>query len=528
MHSFTRLCPALCMRVRPWGLLVGATTALAASACRWAPCVDIYALGNRSSPEFDRVLALVGQSEFPFVADAGVVAPYQLTRDGWELDTVSGTLGSPHMFSAASKEGFHLAVLALCVSDTDSSPLLSALCGDADWVARQLGAKLDGYASFDAQFPGFGGFLPWFAISNTTGAPGLLSGWTDQVPALDNGEFFWGLVACLRAVEVASGPSSALSMRLRGKVNQLTSNFRTIFYDPVGGPFVASISKIQNVSLPVSANVYSVSPGSVLNDPFEGELATWILDLFGGLSLAEREALWVAKRPQLRAVTTSAGLSIQEGFWFSAHEQMKLLFMPYTSSPRAHQVFRACEVARANHSAALGIPGLFASVNDVAANTTRLPPIPDYVSAAGIQQFASQPVLRTDVITPYGSMALALLEPRSALAWYVTMLRGVAMQNAFGSTESANVNGTEISPLITWDSKITTLLGLAGGVGPLVSSWLESLPGGDALLQRFIQVVEREYSLVFPDQPHVLDLPIALPTAAIPHTPSLAPFPNCQ
>ena len=49
------------------------------------------------------------------------------------------------------------------------------------------------------------------------------------------------------------------------------------------------------------------------------------------------------------------------------------------------------------------------------------------------------------------------------------------MQGPYGSTEAINVKGTEISPLVTWDSKITTVLAMLGGVSNLVEDGLNSI-----------------------------------------------------
>lgn len=38
----------------------------------------------------------------------------------------------------------------------------------------------------------------------------------------------------------------------------------------------------------------------------------------------------------------------------------------------------------------------------------------------------------------------------------------------YGSTESTRVDGKLVSALVTWDSKITTVVALLGGVGDLV------------------------------------------------------------
>jgi len=55
------------------------------------------------------------------------------------------------------------------------------------------------------------------------------------------------------------------------------------------------------MSLPVNhpRQNYSCQGTDVLNDPYEGELFTWWLYFFGGLSVHDRNLLWTAKRKQL-------------------------------------------------------------------------------------------------------------------------------------------------------------------------------------------------------------------------------------
>jgi hypothetical protein len=79
------------------------------------------------------------------------------------------------------------------------------------------------------------------------------------------------------------------------------------------------------------------------------------------------------------------------------------------------------------------------------------------------------------------------------------------MQSSFGSTEGINANGTEISPLTTWDSKITTVLAMLGGVGPIVERSLlrEKDAQFGTAFHRFVHVVQREYSAVFGSDPRV-------------------------
>ena len=52
-------------------------------------------------------------------------------------------------------------------------------------AAGILTTKLQTYLQFNATYPGFGGFLPWFLSNETQIQP--TSDWVNRVPALDNG-----------------------------------------------------------------------------------------------------------------------------------------------------------------------------------------------------------------------------------------------------------------------------------------------------------------------------------------------------
>ena len=82
---------------------------------------------------------------------------------------------------------------------------------------------------------------------------------------------------------------------------------------------------------------------------------TWFLDLMTQWSSPqERELMWIGKRAMLQAVnyTTADGanITVQRGFWFSAHENWKLAFLPYFDIDIAFRVFDSCERARTVHS----------------------------------------------------------------------------------------------------------------------------------------------------------------------------------
>ena len=57
------------------------------------------------------------------------------------------------------------------------------------------------------------------------------------------------------------------------------------------------------------------------------------------------------------------------------------------------------------------------------------------------------------MVTPYAAFPTFLASEEVGYVWYYNMLAGPRMQGPYGSTESVNLAGTEISPVITWDSK---------------------------------------------------------------------------
>jgi len=248
-----------------------------------------------------------------------------------------------------------------------------------------------------------------------------------------------------------------------------------------------------------------------LDDPYEGELFSFFMDLFSTWPNAtEREKVWVYKRQLLQSVdfhSKSGNITVQRGWWFSSHEQWKYMVLPYLELELPKRVFLNGERARTIYSAEQKTPGLHASTNDASPTTY----IPDYVSDSGIQAIAFQTSTRDDIITPYGAFPVFLANLGVGLVWYHNMISGPKMQGPHGTTEAIFVNGTEISPLVTWDTKITNAVALQGGVAKLASLYMKR----DGLYDRFAFVTEREHKLAFP----ILigeDIAYGLPTAQIP------------
>jgi hypothetical protein len=53
------------------------------------------------------------------------------------------------------------------------------------------------------------------------------------------------------------------------------------------------------------------------------------------------------------------------------------------------------------------------------------------------------------------------------------MLISPAAQTKYGSLEGTGLNGTLISPMMTWDTKITTVLALLNGTKDIIERYLK-------------------------------------------------------
>lgn len=161
------------------------------------------------------------------------------------------------------------------------------------------------------------------------------------------------------------------------------------------------------------------------------------------------------------------------------------------------------ERVRTCNSIVTKTPGLFASVNNSTDPSTD--EIIGYISPAGIVSVASQKEQEHDVITPYGAWPTIMMDKSVGLAWWWNMLQGKKMQSKislcprkilaggdilinildpYGSTESTRVDGKLVSALVTWDSKVTTVVSLLGGVGDLVRTKLKA----DGIYNDFITI----------------------------------------
>jgi len=285
-----------------------------------------------------------------------------------------------------------------------------------------------------------------------------------------------------------------LRLKYRKYLDLMANTSLTVFYEGSGN--IRTVSLIKNTTAqPHRENYASQIPcGSpcYLDDPYEGETMAFFMDLYGDWKNGSREDIWIKKRDKLISVnypTPLGNITCQKGWWFSSHEQWKYLLLPYNDVPVNRRIFVNGERARAYNSFYKRIPGMFSSVTNVTHPTKS-----GYLSACGIQEIAFENVTVKDVVTPYAVYPIFLANQTTiALLHYHNMIVGSKMQNIYGSTESVTIDGKRICPLLTWDSKITTVVAMLGGITEIVRSAMIE----DGTYSRFLNIVDREWGRVF-------------------------------
>lgn len=435
-----------------------------------------------------------------------------LTYDGHPIDFDTGELrGFPKNWSAPSKESLHLMVLALAVSGNAKIGLLTSPEDPSrarESALRILDRKMTSYEKFNRKYPGFGGFLPWFVVSDEGMEPTW--DWENRAPALDNGQLAWALMQVSHVLKKQG--ALQLAKRYEDYWKLLGKNCVPLFFDSENRR-IRGVSKIRDTRSQVADGNYSNEETVYhITDPYEGELMTLFMSLYGSWkSEADVHMIWKSKRLDKAFYETQEGykITVRRGFWYSVHEMWNFLVLPYLDDPLVARVFKNGEKARSWYSAENGIPGLMASVNEpVSGNVTGR-----YLSDVGIPSLASVPVTRQDVVTPYAAFPIIIADRPVGMSWLRTMLTGPSMLGPYGATEAASVDGKRIAPLLTWDGKIPTLLALVGESTDFMREVLKSTGKYD----EFLGFIHEEYAAVFGKEALLGEnLSFRTPTAEIP------------
>jgi len=418
-----------------------------------------------------------------------------MSFDGHPTDFRSGQLrGGPRNWSAASKESLHLILLAKTLQgDRTAEKLLTpdpkhpeaAIPVALDVLKR----KIASYEAFHRQFPGFGGFLPWYRVDGDKVVP--TDDWRNRVPGLDNGQLAWSLYYTAHALDKAG--QAALAERYRAHLKLMADNVVPIFYDPTAGKLRAEATLLRGSSVPTSANQYATTKkGYYLDDAYEGLLLNHFADLMGVWSRAPggKEAIWQNPHRQPAVYQKlDQPLTLVKGYWMSSHEDWGFLVLPYRDVPVANALFENEQKVRTGWSAMHGWPSLFASTTTpTSRNSFRL----HYSSALGVPGATTQRVSKELIFAPYATFPLALVDKRIFATWLKSTLERSppGTWGPYGMGDSFTMDGRR-GPLLTWDGKALPVIAWMGGI---TSEIRESLKQ-DGLYDRFLSRVDGDYRL---------------------------------
>lgn len=428
-----------------------------------------------------------------------------LSFDGWDLDPITREPLRVRAFSAASKESLDLALLLKAVQ---GDPYI-CLVVDPDNPERArakalniLDKKVEAYWRYYQEYPGFSGFFGWF-YSGPKAVP--MQGWQRSFPSLDLGEMLWALKLTEYVLSESKEPEcQRLAARYAEYIALLTKNAkRALYSSELGG--VRGIVKVGN---PFSADT-SYSGDQLVRGQHgvhEGQMVVLFLSLYGGLSASESDAAW--DKIAMKRIEHPLGTTWQ-GFWGSPHEEWAYLFLPYRRLPEYKNLFRIREKIRSQNAVRRGYFGLAASAHH--------PLGKGYMSAAGIEGVASEPLEHQDTYTPYAAFPLLLeFSDKSCgnlgLAWFQHMLLGRQMLGPFGVGESGDNAGTGSAPIKTIDVSFVALLANSGGLAKEAAEMLHH----DGKYEEFTHILLREYYEAFGEAPLREPLDFALPNGSRP------------
>jgi hypothetical protein len=413
-----------------------------------------------------------------------------VTVDGHPIAWKTGELlGDPRTFSAASKESLHLAFLALAVGGNPTARKLLAPTdgsGVDQRVLSVLEKKIATYERFDREFPGFGGFLPWYKIADGRIVPD--PHWMTRVPGLDNGQLAWSVYLAAHVLE--DHGHHDLARRYAQHLEKMKANVVRVFYDPLLRQLRCEAVLLRGPDVPPEHNAYRTKDAHfLLDDAFEGTLLGEFAASFGVWQdhPEGRDAIWSTPRrvPALyRAPKSRVKITIDEGNWHSSHEQWAYGVLPYLDDPIMRVIFENTQRARTINAAERGERGLAASVNGPRKGDGDT----EYISALGIRArgINKEKLDRRHVYTPYGAFPLGLVTGGRPVyaSWLAMMANQPGMSTPYGIAESYSASGKRHAPLLTWDVKGLVALGILGGLGDVMRPYMQKDGIYDAFRER--------------------------------------------
>jgi hypothetical protein len=466
-----------------------------------------------------------------------------MTFDGQNIDFKTGKPVFTRSWSAPSKESLHVALLVKALAGDRTAQIMISPDPKHPAEARQraldvLTRKIASYEKFNREYPGFGGFLPWYQVADGHAAPVPTvwsqkpdktpvkgEGWENRVPSLDNGQLAWSLYYAANTLKALG--YDALAKRYQAHFDLMRKNAVKIFYDPKAKQMRAEARLLRGNKVAPTRNAYAINQDNpyYLSDAYEGMMFCHFADLFGNWrSHPEgKEAIWATPRrtPATYKVpakgkqsTSTAGseITIVKPWVGSSHEEWGQVLLPFSDVAIDKKLFLNSQRARTSYSALNGIPGLFASVHAPIKKTAA----PEYRGLLGYRAPGAtiERSVSRDIVTPYAAFPLALVPGGKPLfaTWLKTMTDAPRMFGPCGIGESCSVKGDKMAPCLTWDGKALPMLAYMGGIRNEVRSFLQR----DGLYTPFVKRVEADYRLF--DSAHIegTNIPMMAPTSSIP------------
>jgi hypothetical protein len=469
-----------------------------ASSWRWTDGYTQQAV--LSEPEVcQRFFREYARHEKPFVSvvhhpESG------LAYDGVNLSPETGEEVSPRRFSAPSKECLDLGLL---IKVLENDPL--ALEVMSPQTAREiLAKKIQTYWRFHERSPGYGGYLPWYVVSDHIEPT---PDWKNEVPGLDNGEWVWSLLMVTR--QLRKSGDADLAAEYQRYVDLMRERAVPLFYDPRRQLVRADVCiEPHNANSPaLKGHHLDYLTGE--HGVHEGMMQVLFVDLLGhGLPAGAEAAIWNATK--MKRIETEWGTTWQ-GYWGSAHESWAYLFLPLREIPEFAQLFRIREIIRSQNAVSHGYPGFATSALEPAG--------PGYLDGAGIEGVNSQPIRNNQLYTLYGDFPMLLEfssgrkpEGNVAAAWLLNMLNGPKMQGPLGAGEAGTNDGRKTTYAKTIDGSLPILLAMMGGLERECAATMDELGVRD----HFVKIMKGEYDETFASEPLRVKADFAAPTVRIP------------
>ena len=464
-----------------------------------------------------------------------------MTFDGQNISFKTGQLVKTRNWSAPSKESLHVALLVKAVSGDKIARTLMAPHPRMPWRAKGralsvLEQKISTYERFNREFPGFGGFLPWYQVergriapipaTRSKGSDGKVhhnEGWESLVPSLDNGQLAWSLYYAANTLKKLG--HHKLAARYQAHFDLMRDNVVRIFYDPQARKMRAEARLLKGSSVSPEHNVYSINKKNpyFLTDPYEGLMLCHFADLFGKWQATPRgkEAIWTTPRrqpatyvtkPDPKRGTPARRITIVKSWVGSSHEEWGEAVLPFTDLPIARKLSVNAQRSRTAYSAQNKIPGMFASTHQPISRTAA----PGYLSLLGFRSKGAtlERAVSSTVVTPYAAFPLALAPggKRVFATWLKTMVSAPRMFGPYGMGESCSIKGDKMAPCLTWDGKALPMFAWMGGIRTEVRALLKR----DGLYRPFLRRVAADFKNFRGIPIEGTDAPIMAPSASIP------------